>query len=514
MKSERFRAGRLKAFVAWVFQPWILVHAALFVGILAAGIVVRLHFAAFLDPFEDGYQNWWISANLLSTGQYWDRHSMMTQGNWLPLYHFFGSAVLSIGGLRNLDALKLANIVVSGATAVLLFQIGRKRSAFVGFAAMAFFSFNFIDVVVSGWSTAESLTTFLVLLGYASLFYFNRTRPTVKWLGAIAFALAVMSRYEAWLAVGLVALFAFIRRPSQPDRQEVLWVTAPAMAFIAGYFVYALQWGFLPGIVVNQTSTDIRYQLSVGTQPSPIDLLARWWSGYVWFSPLVLVLGGATAMARIRKDSASWIIVATWGFVLLYALFQFGNPSYRYVMVSVPFLSLFAATALESGGRHLRSMRFSRAKVNQYSVQVAIAASFIVVFATMLPAPATFWHDGFATSEFMEPLKRAGEFLAGQQLPEGKILISESPMAAYFSGFPADRILGSRWLPGNRTEAFAFLKDNAAYVVYMGVPYYGMRTLFPELQDGLSTPDFELLYDAGGFEAGTHAVYVYRVLSR
>src|SRR5437879_5151116 len=71
-------------------NPRLVAEAAVLVGVVGVGIWIRFHFASFLDPFEDGYQNWWISSNLLQTGQYWDRHSMMTQGNWLPLYHFWG----------------------------------------------------------------------------------------------------------------------------------------------------------------------------------------------------------------------------------------------------------------------------------------------------------------------------------------------------------------------------------------------------------------------------------------
>jgi hypothetical protein len=111
----------------------------------------------------------------------------------------------------------------------------------------------------------------------------------------------------------------------------------------------------------------------------------------------------------------------------------------------------------------------------------------------------------------MEPLARAGQYVRTLALPEGKILLSESPIAAYFSGYPPDRILGSRWLPDNRSVALAFLKSTTAYVVYMGVPYYKLRMLFPELQNGASTADFQLLYDAGGQQAGTHAVFVYGI---
>src|SRR5947209_17141370 len=111
----------------WLRQPAHLVEAVVLLGVFAASTVIRIHFAAFLDPFEDGYQNWWISANLASTGQYWDRHSMMTQGNWLPLYHFSGAGLLDIVGLRSMEALKAANVALSSLTAVIVFLIARKR---------------------------------------------------------------------------------------------------------------------------------------------------------------------------------------------------------------------------------------------------------------------------------------------------------------------------------------------------------------------------------------------------
>jgi len=111
----------------------------------------------------------------------------------------------------------------------------------------------------------------------------------------------------------------------------------------------------------------------------------------------------------------------------------------------------------------------------------------------------------------MEPLERAGLYVSTLPLPAGKLLISESPIAAYFSGYPTDRMLGSKWLPDNRSAALAFLQLATAYIVYVGVPYYKLRLLFPELQNGTSTTNFELLYDAGGARAGTHAVFVYSV---
>lgn len=494
-------------------KPRAAIASILFLVLLTVGVAIRMHFAAFLDPFEDGYQHWWIASNLVGTGEYWDRHSMMTQGNWLPLYHFASAGVLGVAGIHNLSALKVTNILISAATAVLIFLVAREAGRWVALAAVAFFVVNFIDVVVSGWSTAESLATFLVLLGYAALFHLELRKDRHLWLAAAAFGFAVLTRYEVWLVVSLLFVFLLVREVKGVPRFRALWTLVPAFVVMASFFLYSLQWGFLPEIVVNQTSTDVRYQISVGTQPSPTDLLASWWSLYLTMLPLGLMIGGAYAVWTVGRDFGSWIILVLWGFVLGYTFLQFGNPSYRYVMIGVPFLSIKTAIGLKRGIDRLPTHRLRYPRIKRFLIPGTFAVGTVVVIMTSATSIVQFWDPGFSSRVYMEPLKRAGEFVSGQPLPPGKILISESPIAAYYSGLPPNRILGSRWLPDGRSDALSFIKEQAIYVIYMGVPYYTLRTLFPELQNGTSTQDFELLYDAGGRETGTHAVFVFRVVS-
>jgi len=491
-------------------DPRFVAEAAILLAIVVIGICLRLHFASFLDPFEDGYQNWWISANLGSTGQYWDRHSMMTQGNWLPLFHFGAAGVLELAGLYSMVALKATNIVLSSLTALLVYVIARRDGPIVGLAATSFFSFSFIDIVVSGWATAESLATFLVLLGYAAVFHLDGRGNKRYWIAGAALALATLTRYEVWLIVGLLVAFLLIRKDA--ERKMRLLAVIPSIAVMGAYFLYALQWGFLPSIVVAQTSTDIRYQVAIGAQPNVGDLLSRWWTGYLLMLPVVLPVGAAYAVRQLRQDFGSWVVLSLWGFIVLYSALRYGNPSFRYVMISVPFLSIFTAKGLEVVVRHIVSYR--RRITSEIRITPAFALAFVVVLAggSLLPSTVQFWTDGFASSQPMVPLEHAGLFV--QSLPQdpSRILLSESPIAAYFSGYQPDRILGSRWLPDARSSALSYMKANVQYIVYMGVPYYRLRTLFPELQSGTSTPDFQLLYDAGGLQLGTHAVYVYRVV--
>jgi hypothetical protein len=495
----------------WVRHPRHIVEVASLLVILVAGITLRLHFANFLDPFEDGYQNWWISANLASTGQYWDRHSMMTQGNWLPLYHFFQAGVLDISGLRSMEALKAANIAISSLTTAIVFLIARKRGPIVALAATSFYSLNLISIAVSGWATPETMASFFALLGYAMLFEFKSPPKGRFWIAALVLCLAVTVRYEAWLIIGLLLIFSTAIKDPFGNNRKILISTVPAILFMVGYFAYATQWGFLPSIVVNQTSTDLRYQISVGTQPSPTLILSRWWNGYFGYFPLVLPFGAGYAFLRFRREFGAWIVLSLWGFVIFYALMLFGNPSFRYVLITIPFLSIFAAFAIADLARFVvRPGRKPSTGGTHRTLVVTIAGVFLLA-GTLLPSVVGSWGPGYLTSSAMEPLRRAGEYVSSLQLPDGKILVCESPIAAYFSGYSPDRILGSRWLPTNRSAALSLLKTTTAYIVYMGVPYYSLRLLFPELQNGTTTPDFEFLFDAGGIQSGTHAVFVYRI---
>jgi len=508
--GDRLSLPRLTATLSRVRESRTLILGFVLSAIIGGGAIIRFHFAAFLDPFEDGYQNWWISANLVTTGQYWDRHSMMTQGNWLPLYHFVGAGVLGLTGVRNMEALKATNIVLSSLTALLVFLVARREGPIVSLAATAFFSFGFIDIVVSGWALAESLATLLVLLAYGALFCFQDLGEKRYWIAGAALALATLARYEVWLIVGLLALFLSIQKGT--DRKLGFLAIVPAIAMMGAYFVYALQWGFLPSIVVAQTSTDIRYQVSVGTQPNVGDVLSRWWTGYLLLLPVVLPVGAAYGLKHWRQDFASWGVISLWGFVIVYSALRLGNPSFRYVMISVPFLSIFTAKALKAIVAYIASHRRPLTAQKELTRAFGLALAVLLASGSLLPATVQSWTDGFGSSQFMVPMEQAGLFVQSLPHDAGRILLSESPIAAYFSGYEPNRILGSRWLPDNRSAALSYLKANVQYVVYMGVPYYRLRILFPELQNGTNTSDFQILYDAGGLQIGTHAVYVYRVI--
>lgn len=49
---------RLRLIVRRIREPKTLVVVLALFAIIGTGAIVRIHFSGFLDPFEDGYQNW------------------------------------------------------------------------------------------------------------------------------------------------------------------------------------------------------------------------------------------------------------------------------------------------------------------------------------------------------------------------------------------------------------------------------------------------------------------------
>jgi len=134
---------------------------------------------------------------------------------------------------------------------------------------------------------------------------------------------------------------------------------------------------------------------------------------------------------------------------------------------------------------------------------LAVSAVLVLVVLNPSPPPGT----------LLQGMQRAGTFLTSRSLPEGKLLLSESPIAAYYSGYPASRIIGSYSLSGNASVVEQFLLENVAYVVMVTVPYYRLRTLFPDQANGTNGNHLLLLYDATGpeYALGAPRVLVFEV---
>ncbi|MFQ5946528.1 MAG: hypothetical protein ACE5NC_09830, partial [Anaerolineae bacterium] len=265
--------------------PWAAVLAV-------AVIVPRLLWAQYLDPFQDGYQNWWIARYLVETGTYWDPFSGMTQGNWLPGYHGFLALMTLPLGSHIMPTFKLVNILFSLATTGVIYLLARPRGREVALLAALLFALNPADIVITTFATPEALTLFSVFAGVLVVERRPWNERASLALGSGLFLLAVTLRYEAWGFVLLYLAWTWWRK-GLPTR-TVVAVGLPAVTFIVGWLVWTLQFGLLPQTIIAQTSVDLLYKDSIGALASAPERLwgfSLWYLGWTPFALLALAWG-------------------------------------------------------------------------------------------------------------------------------------------------------------------------------------------------------------------------------
>lgn len=492
-------------------------EVALLASLATVGVVARVIRGAMLDPFEDGYQRWWISANLLQTGQHMDNYSMMTQGNWLPFYDYVGAGLLSMFGMHNIWAMKGFNIVISVGLMCIAYLMGRRFSRATGILAFALMALSPPDIILGTTASPDTLGVFSILAAVYVYTFKPLGRNRSLLLSAVFFLIGVATVYEAWLVL-LVFILYFVIRDKREVRWKELLVTAiPALTFCLAWFIYVLQWGFLPSIIVSQTSVDVNFQVRAGTQSSQLAQLASFWSAYAAHFAVVFFLSLVYLVWRGWRRIEGVIYTVFLPALVVYATFHVGQPAPRYIYVTIPIAAVFAARTITGGARRLRGAQVWKRITGEpgwnsrkYAV---VGLALLFVFATTaldidrVVAPLN------TPGVYLQPVQRAGEFLANVTVPEGKVVVFESPIAAYYSRLPPNKIIGSRMLPHDRQDAENFLRGNAAYVVYVDVPYYPLREMFPELEAGSSVGIFDLAYNANSWEAdfGAHLVYVYAI---
>ena len=496
-----------------------ILEVALLASFAVTGVALRVVRASMLDPFEDGYQRWWISANLLETGQHADMYSLMTQGNWLPFYDYVGAGLLAVFGMHNIWAMKGFNIVLSVGLMGLACLMGRRHSRAAGISAFAFMAFSPPDMILGTSASPDTLGVFAVILA----FYLFQSRPLgAKWsliLSSFSFLIGVATFYEAWFALVVFVLYYVIRDKRKVKWKEVTAVALPALAFCLIWLVYVSQWGFLPSIIVSQTSVDVNYQVQVGTQPSQLNQFASFWFEYTAHFAVVFLMSLVYLVIKGWRELEGAIFAAFLAALTVYSAVRIGQPSPRYLYITIPIGAVFAGRALAGGIRRFRDsggwpMVYGGKGLNARKVVSIVAALALVSGAVAYDA----WRVAAprdAPGTYSQPRQRAGEYLAGVTVPDGKLVVFESPIAAYFSGLPPSKMIGSHLIPQERPTAEQYLRDRAAFVVYVDVPYYPLRQMFPELATGGSTSLFIQIYDANSWEAdfGAYHVYVYAINS-
>jgi hypothetical protein len=107
----------------------------------------------------------------------------------------------------------------------------------------------------------------------------------------------------------------------------------------------------------------------------------------------------------------------------------------------------------------------------------------------------------------------AGLIAAGKAASGGSgVLVTDSPVAAFYSSKPLSDVAGSQNLPIDRTRAIAWLRANGVTeLVLENISYYRATAVFPDLATGKASPPFEPLGDQSYSVPSGKRVYAYRL---
>ena len=442
------------------------------------------------EPFEDGYGHWLIAANLAQTGHLHDPLFGM-EDTWLPGYHVLGAAVLTVFGWHQLAALKVLGAMLGLATLACVYWIA--PNARQGRLAVALLALNPVFLLTSGSAVVEPLMT--VLLTGAAL---AAIRRHVR-LAALLAALAAVTATKAWIWIGAVVAFVVIEEIHARITQRAMRpIAAAAWAVPAVALLVFVQLGYGPaGHSIDRGSVEVLSATARGSLPGSaiarvLELARTYGIATLPLFALGLVglvsavrrpesIGGMRAL-RFLHAPALVYLAAVFGLVAAGAY----TGSHRYLYPTLPSLALLAAAALD--------------RVRWPAGLGAIAAAALLAVG-FLPAYASFGAEN-------DGLVAAGRAAAGPGM-----LVTDSPVVAYYSGRPPSKIAGSRSLPSDRDQAVAWMTShNVGAIVLEGISYYPATALFPDLASGHATPPFRLLGDQARYQvAGGKPVYAYRL---
>ena len=469
-------------------------------GLLVAGGLLLAVAAQMPQPFEDGFGHWLIAANLAATGHLHDPIFGM-EDTWLPGYHLIAAAVLKVFGLRQIDTLRFAGVLLGVATLFAVYRIAPNRRQ--GRLAVALLALNPVFLFTTSATVAEPLLT--ALISGAAL---AATRNRMK-LAALLATMACATATKAWVWMGAVVAYSAAEQLVLLHRKRSRlkgrsWMSARPSG-VAVYAVPAigllliLQLAFSPAThslargSVEVLSASARGSISAGVLGRVAELASTYGLaalplfalGLVGFAAALrspTVVGGVAALRFLHVPALAYLAAI---FVLVGAGTYTG--SHRYLYPALPSLALLAAAALD------RQPAVTRL--------VAVAAGGLLALA-FLPV-----FSGFAATN--AGLIAAGRAAAGSP----GLLITDSPVVAFYSGkAPAD-ITGSRVLPVNRDQAVLWIRDHGATeIVVEAISYYRATSVFPELARGTAAAPFEPLGDQFSYQApGGKPVYAFRL---
>ncbi|HLZ94141.1 MAG TPA: glycosyltransferase [Candidatus Dormibacteraeota bacterium] len=462
-------------------------------GLLAVGAALLFAAAQVPQPFEDGFGHWLIAANLAATGHLHDPLFGM-EDTWLPGYHVLAAGILRVFGLWSIDALRTAGVLTGLVTLALVYRLApNARQARL---AVALLALNPVFLFTTSATVAEPLVT--ALLTGAAL-----AATRARWnVAAVLAVLACATSTKAWI---FVAVAGVLLLPSPAVRERSISPNLTALArrvrvrALSNRAFFALP---LLGVLAvlpfasNSLTRGAREVASAIARGSlsgdPLARATELVSAFGLAALPLFALGAVGLVLALRRPDAAVRILHAPAIAYLAAvvvLVAAGEytGSHRYLYPALPSLALLAASALDRQAAAARLVAVAAAGL--------LAVAFLPVFA------------GFAAAN--AGLVAAGRAAGGSP----GMLVTDSPVVAFYSGKTPDQITGSQVLPSSRDAAVAWIRDHGVTeIVVESISYYRATEVFPELASGRSAPPFELLGDQRFYEApGGKTVFAYRL---
>jgi len=455
---------------------------------LLAGCALLLAAAARIPlAFEDSYHHWLIAARFAETGRISDPLFGM-EDTWLPGYHVVAGAILRFAGLWEIGSLRAFSAGCALLTLGLLFRLAGGGGT--GVLAVLFVALNPIFLLTATSAVAEPLLTLCLVAATAAAL---ADRRRLAALAALA-ACAVGTKAWLWLLLAAcvqVLLVVGAKTPARSGR-AVGWIVPALLLAVVIEAAIGAGGHSLSRAASEVTSAAARG--SVGADPATRGL--QFLGFFALASLPVVVLAPLGFVRDLHDPAARRRLAILHAPALLYlaavaALVFLGiyTGSHRYLYPALPSLALLAATAL-------RGVRMP--------ARVGALVGALLVSVAFLPVLQSF-------GALDDGLVRAGEVAA--RVPGG--LLTDSPVAAYWSGKRPSGIRGSRGLPANPDAAVDLLRsEGVGSLVLEDISYYGANAVFPGLAAGRGASPFAPIGNSADYSvAGGKAVSVYRLTS-
>jgi hypothetical protein len=460
-------------------------------GLLGLCGLLLLLAAQMPEPFEDGYGHWLIAANLATTGNLHDPLFGM-EDTWLPGYHVLAAAVLRIVGWHQLGALKVLGAMLGLATLGCVYCIAPNVRQ--GRMAVIMLALNPVFLFTSGSAVVEPLVTSLLVAAALSAIR-RRMR-----LAALLAALAAVTATKAWIWIAAAIAFVVIEQVhARVTNAAARPLSAAAWAVPAVAVLVFVQLGYGPAShSIARGSAEVLSATARGSIPAgsaarllelttnyglaALPLLALGLVGLVWAFRRPESVGGQAAL-RFLHVPALVYLVAVFGLVAIGAY----SGSHRYLYPALPTLALLSAAALDR--------QPALARLGAAAAGALLAVGFLPVFASFAADNAG--------------LVAAGKAAAGS----GGVLVTDSPVAAFYSAKQPSELVGSQNLPIGPTQAIDWMRSlGVTELVVEDISYYRATAIFPDLAAGSESPPFKSLGDQRSYQVPNgKRVYAYRL---